>query len=153
MFLNSDVGEDSWDCKETQSVNPKGYQSWIFIGRADAEAETSILWPLDVKNWLIDEKRSWCWERLKEGGEVDDRRWGGWMASLMRWTWVWVSSESYRWIEKPSVLQSMGSQRIRHYWVTELTNTACGILVPWPGIPHPLHWKCRVLTSGRPGKS
>jgi len=50
-----DVGEDSWDClrKEIQPVHPKGNQSWIFIGRTYAEAETSIFWPPDVKNWLI----------------------------------------------------------------------------------------------------
>ena len=41
------------DCKETQPVNPKGNQPWIFIGRTDAEAETPILWPRDAKNWLI----------------------------------------------------------------------------------------------------
>ena len=45
--------ESLLDCKEIQPVNPKGDQSWIFIGRTDAEAETPILWPLDVKNWLI----------------------------------------------------------------------------------------------------
>ena len=42
------------DCKETQPVYSKGYQSWIFIGRTDAEAETALLWPPDVKNWLIE---------------------------------------------------------------------------------------------------
>ena len=40
------------DCKEIQPVHPKGDQSWVFIGRTDVEAETPILWPLDVKNWL-----------------------------------------------------------------------------------------------------
>jgi len=65
-------------------------------------------------------KRPWCWKRLKAGGEGDDRGWDGWMASLTRWTWVWVSSWSWWWTGKPGVLQSMGSQRIRHDWVTEL---------------------------------
>ena len=45
--------ESPFDCKEIQPINPKGNQSWIFIGRTDAEAETAILWPPDVKNWLI----------------------------------------------------------------------------------------------------
>ena len=45
--------ESPLDCKEIQPVHPKGNQSWIFIGRTDAEAETPILWPSDVKNWLI----------------------------------------------------------------------------------------------------
>ena len=45
--------ESPLDCKEIQPVHPKGNQSWIFIGRTLAEAETPILWPLDAKNWLI----------------------------------------------------------------------------------------------------
>ena len=65
-------------------------------------------------------KRSWCWERLKAGGEGDDRRWDGWMASLTQWTWVWASSRSWWWIGRPGVLQSMGSQRVGHDWATEL---------------------------------
>ena len=56
------------DCQEIKPVNPKGNQSWIFIGRTDTEAEVPILWPLDAKNWLIG-KKPWCWERLKAGGE------------------------------------------------------------------------------------
>ena len=65
-------------------------QSWMLIGRTDVEAETQILWPSDVKSWLL--KRPWCWERLKRGGEGDDRGWDGWMASPTQWTWVWVNS-------------------------------------------------------------
>ena len=65
-------------------------------------------------------KRPWCWERLKAGGETDNRRWDGWMASLTWWTWVWASSRSWWWTGKPGVLQCMGSQRIGHDWVTEL---------------------------------
>ena len=45
--------ESPLDCKEIQPVHPKGDQSWVFIGRTDAEAETPILWPPDVKSWLI----------------------------------------------------------------------------------------------------
>ena len=54
--LNCGIGEDSWeflDCKETQPVHPKGDQSWVFTGGTDVEAETPILWPPDVKSWLI----------------------------------------------------------------------------------------------------
>ena len=60
------------DCKEIKLDSPKGNQPWVFIGRTDAEAETPILWPPDVKNWLI-RKRPWCWERLKAGGEGVNR--------------------------------------------------------------------------------
>ena len=75
--------------KKIQPVHPKGNQSWIFIGRTDAEAETPILWPPDAK------KRPWCWERLTAGGERDNRGWDGWMASPTQWTWVWAHSGSF----------------------------------------------------------
>ena len=70
-------------------------------------------------------KRPWCWERLKVVGEGNDRRWDGWMASLTRWTWISVSSKSWWWTGKPGVLQSMGSQRVRHDWVSELNWINC----------------------------
>ena len=109
--------ESPLDCKEVKSVNPKGNQSWIFIGRTDAEAETPILWPPDAKNsyW----KRSWCWEKLK-AGEGDDWGWDGWMTSPTWWTWVWASSGSWLWTEKPGILQSTGLRRVGYDWETEL---------------------------------
>ena len=59
--------ESPLDCKEIQPVRPKGDQSWVFIGRTDAEAETPILWPPDVKNWLIgkdlDAEQDWGQEK------------------------------------------------------------------------------------------
>ena len=61
----------------------------------------------------------WCWERLKAGGEGDDRGWDGWMASLTQWTWVWESSRSWWWTGKPGVLQSVESQRVGHNWAAE----------------------------------
>ena len=57
---------------------------------------------------------------LKVGGEGDDRGWDGWMASLTRWTWAWVSSGSWWWIGKPDMLQFIGLQRVGHDWATEL---------------------------------
>ena len=73
-------------------------------------------WCKELTHW----KRPWCWERLRAGGEGDDRGWGGWMASPTQWTRVWASSRSWYWTGKPGVLQSMGSQRVGHDWVTEL---------------------------------
>ena len=69
-----------------------------------------------------------CWSLEKTdagrdwgaGGEGDDRGWDGWMASLTRWTWVWVNSRSWWWTGRPGVLQFMGSQRVGHDWATEL---------------------------------
>ena len=123
MLLKCGVGEDSWsplDCMEIQPLHPKGNQSWIFIGRTDAEAETAILWPPDAKNWLIgkdpDAEKGWRWE---EKGTTD-RGWDGWMASPTPWTWVLVSSGSWWWTGRPGMLHSMGSQRVGHDWATEL---------------------------------
>ena len=107
------------DFKEIQPVQPKGNQSWMFIGKTKFEAETPILWPPDAKNSLFG-KRPWCWQRLKAGGEGEDRAWNGWMASLTQWAWVWVNSRSWWWTGRPGVLQSMGSQTVGHNWVTEL---------------------------------
>ena len=94
--------ESPLDCMEIQIVHPKGNQSWIFIGRTDTEAETPILWLPDAKNWLIwkdpDAGKDWRWR-----GEGDDRGWDGWVASPTQWTWVWVSSGSCWWTEKPGM--------------------------------------------------
>ena len=107
--------ESPLDCKEIQPVHPKGNQPWIFIGWTDAEAEAPILWPPDVKSWLI-RKRSWCWERLKTGGEGDNRERDGWIASPTQWTWVWASSGRWWRTGRPDVLPSMGLQRVGHDW-------------------------------------
>ena len=77
---------------------------------------TLTTWYKELTHW----KRPWCWERLKAGGEGDDRGWDGWIVSQTWWTWVWESSRSWWWTGKPGVLQSMGSQRVRHNWATEL---------------------------------
>ena len=58
--------------------------------------------------------------RIGAGGEGNNRGWDGWMASPTRWTWVWVNSGSWWWTGRPGMLQSMGSQRVRHNWATEL---------------------------------
>ena len=85
ILLNCGVGEDSWeslDCKEIQPVHPKGDQSWVFIGRTDAAAETLILWPPHVKGWLIekdpDAGRDWVQE---EKGMTEDEM-AGWHYQL-----------------------------------------------------------------------
>ena len=114
--------ESPLDCKEIQPVYPKGDQSWVFIGRTDAEAEIPILWATSYEE-LTHWKRPWFWERLRAGGEGDDRGWDGWMASPTRWTWVWVNSGSWWWTGSPGVLWFMGSQRVGHDWATEVNWT------------------------------
>ena len=79
--------ESPLDTKEIQPVHPKGDQSWVFIGRTDAEAQAQTLatWFKELTHW----KRPCCWERLKVWGEGDDRGWECWMASPTQWTWLW----------------------------------------------------------------
>ena len=85
MLLNCGVGKDSessLDCKEIQPAHPKGNQSWIFIGRTDAEAEAPIIWPPDAKNWLIgkdpDAGKDWRQEKGMTEDEIVE-----WLTDLM----------------------------------------------------------------------
>ena len=110
--------ESPLDCKEIQPIHPKGDQSWEFIGRTDAEAETPILWPPHAKSWLIgkdsDAGRDWG----QEEKETTEDEMTGWHHQLDGW--VWVNSGSWWWTGRPGVLWFMGSQRVVHNWVTEL---------------------------------
>ena len=113
--------ESPLDFKEIQSVHPKENQSLIFIGRTwknwywSWSSSTLATWWEELTHL----KRPWCWERLKVGGEGDNRAWDGCMASPTWWRWVWESSGSWRWTGKPGVLQSTGSQRFGLDWVSE----------------------------------
>ena len=74
--------------------------------------------------WRVDSfEKTLLLEGLGAGGEGDDRGWDGWMASLTRWTWVWIDSGSWRWTGRPGMLWFTGLQRVRHDWVTELNWT------------------------------
>ena len=111
--------ESPLDSKKIQPVHPEGNQSWMFIGRTGVEAEAPKFWPLVVKNWLIgkdsDARKDW---RQEDKGTT--RGWDDWTASPTQWTWAWVNSGSWWWTGRPGMLQSMGPQRVRHDWVTEL---------------------------------
>ena len=112
--------ESPLDCTEIQPVNPKGsvlgihWKDWCLSWNSSTLATSCK----ELTHW----KRPWCWERLKAGGEGDDRGWDGWMASLTWWTWVWVNSGRWWWTQSPGMLQFMGSQRVRHNRVTKLTD-------------------------------
>ena len=108
--------QSSLDCKEIKA-NPKGNQFWIFTGRTEAEAEAPILWPPDAKNWLIwkdpDAGKDW---RQEENGTTEDQ--------MVGWH-HWLDGHEFK--QGPGdgdgqgSMQSMGSQRVRHNWATELT--------------------------------
>ena len=120
--LDCGVGENSWGSlglqgdlaskskkKRVLNIHWKDW-GWSW------NSSTLATWCEELTHW----ERPWCWERLKAGGEVDNRGWDGWKASPTRWSWIWVSSGSWWWTGKPGVLQSMRSQRVRQYWATEL---------------------------------
>ena len=110
--------ESPLDCKEIQPVNPKG------------RSVLSIHWKDQCWSWNYNTLATWC-EKLtywktpdagKDWGREEKgmTEWDDWMASPTQWTWVWVNAGSWWWTGNPGVLQSMGSQRVRHNWVTEL---------------------------------
>ena len=109
--------ESPMDCKEIKLINPTGNQPWIFIGRTDAEVEAPILWPPDGKSWLIGKGP----EAGKDWGHKEK-------GATMRWLDGITDSmdmglgglRSWWWTGRPGMLQSMGSQRVGHDWVSEL---------------------------------
>ena len=133
MLLNCGIEEDSWESLGLQGdpTSPfwrrsalgflwkDRYQSW--------NSSTLATWCEELTHW----KRSWCWEGLGAEREGDDRGWDGWMASLTRWTWVWVNSGRWWWTGRPGVLRFMGSQRVWHDWATELNWTDLRLSDQW----------------------
>ena len=137
--------ESPLDCKKIKLVNPKGNQSWIFIGTTDAEAETPILWLPDANNWLIwkyhDTGKDWRWE---EKGTTEDEM-VGWQH--------WLDGHEFE--QAPGIgdgqgglvccMQSMGSQRVRHNWATEQNWFLClPVLMTywvWQKLTHDIHFQ------------
>ena len=122
MLLNCGVGEDSWESLGQQGdpTSPSWRRSVLGVHWKDGcwswnSSTLATSWE-ELTHW----KRPWCWEGLGAGGERDDRGWDGWMASLTRWTWVWVNFGSWWWTGRPGMLRFMGLQRVRHDWATEL---------------------------------
>ena len=121
MLSDCGVGEDSWeslDCKEIQPVRPKGDQSWIFIGRTDAEAQTAILWPPDAKNWLIGKDPDTGKDcRQKEKGMTEDEM-VGWHHQLHGHEFE--QSPGDRDGQRSLACLSPWVHRVGHDWETEL---------------------------------
>ena len=121
MPSNCGTGEDSWkslDSKEIKPVSLKGDQPWIFTGRTEAKAEASVFWSFDANRWLTgrvpDAGKDWG-QKGKRASEDEMARWHHWL----QWTWTWANSGRWRRTGRPGMLQGMGSQRVRHDWVTE----------------------------------
>ena len=98
-------------------VTPKGNQPWLFIGKTDAKAEAPNPWPPYTKSQRT--IKDWCWGGLRARREGDDRGRDSWMAWLTQWTWVSTNSGRSWKTGHTSVLQFMGSQRVRHDLATE----------------------------------
>ena len=124
MLLNCGVGEDSWESLRLQGNPTSPFWRRSALGFLWKEWCWSWSWSSSTSANSCEElthwKRLWCWEGLGAGGEGDDLGCDGWMASLTRWTWVWVNSGSWWWTGGPGMLRFMGSQKVRHDWATEL---------------------------------
>ena len=101
--------ESPLDCKEIQPVHLKISPGCSLVGLIWSwNSNTLATWCKEL-TYL---KRPWCWERLRAGGEGDDRGWDGWMASPTEWTWVWVNSGSWWWTGRPGMLRFTGLQSL-----------------------------------------
>ena len=110
--------ESPLDCKEIQPVHLKEISPGISLEGMMLKLKLQYFGHL---MWRVDSlEKTLMLGGIGAGGEGDDRGWDGWVASLTRWTWVWVNSGSWWWTGRPGVLRFTGSQRVRHYWGTEL---------------------------------
>ena len=106
-----------WTTRSNQSIIKEISPEYSLEGlMLKLKFHTLATWWDELTHW----KRPWCWERLKAGGEEDNRGWDGWMASLTWWIWVWEISKSWWWTGKPGLLQSIRSERVGYDWATEL---------------------------------
>ena len=132
MLLNCGVGEDSWESLGLQGdpTSPFWRRSALgFLWREWCWSRNSSTLATSCEE-LTHWKRLWYWEGLGAGGEGNDRGWDGCMASLTRWTWVWVNSGSWWWTVRAGMLRFMGSQRVRQDWATKLNwNSYIGALM------------------------
>ena len=136
------------DCKEIQPANPRGNHLWIFSGSTDPEAEAPILWPPDVNNWLIgrDPGAGKSWRQQDKGTTADVMV--GWHDQLDGYEFE-QAPEVGDGTRKPGMLPSVGSQRVRHDWVLNWTETDIKRLAKkeWGGILSAPFWcLCQKLS-------
>ena len=143
VFLVVMYGCESWTIKKAEGWRINAFELWCWrrllrVPWTARRSNPSILKEINWKAWcwswnsntlatwckeLTHLKRLWCCERLRSGGEEDNRGWDGWMTSPTQWTWVWVDSGSWLWTGIPGVLWFVGLQRVRLDWATELNWT------------------------------
>ena len=131
MLLNCDIGEDSWvpwtarrsNQSSLKEINPECSLEGLML-KLKLQYFGHLMWRIDSleKTLMLGKtegRRKRWWQRMR------------WLNGITNWIWVWVSSGSWWWTGKPRVLQSMGSQRIRHDWPTELnwTDTLFSIII------------------------
>ena len=133
LMASSSLSPKVWEPERLEGLTP---QKSLCVSLSEPESggkncltlkAESREFPLNLStaipfDWILFHymERLWCWERLKAGGEGDDRGWDGWMASPTQWRWVWVNSGSWWWTGRPGVLWSMGLRRVGHNWATQL---------------------------------
>ena len=132
IFLSCGVGRPlrvPWTARRSnesilKEIDPlRIWKDWCWSWSSNTLAR----WCEELTHWKI----LWCWQRLKAGGEGDDRGWDDCMASPTRWTRIWASSGSWWWTGKPGVQQFIGSRRVRHDLVTELNWLKPVLRIQW----------------------
>ena len=120
MLLNYGIGEDSWESFGLQgdptwrrSVLSVHWKDWCWSWNSN----TLATWCKELNHL----KRPWCWERLRAGGEGDDRGWNGWMASPTQWTWVWVNSGCWWWTGRPGTSAAIHGVTKSWTWLSNWT--------------------------------
>ena len=129
----------SWIARRSNQSIPKEISPEYSLKDWRWSSNTLAIWWEELTHW----KRSWSWERLKAGGEGDDRGWDGWMAPLTQWTWVWASFWSWWWTGKPGVLHAVHG--VEKSW-TRLSDWTDWLTI-WADIRINLEWKA-VMCNG-----
>ena len=145
MFLNCGLGKDSWESLGARRSNQsllKEISPGCSLERVMLRLKLQYFGHLiQLTHW----KTPWCWERLKAGGDGDDRGWDGSMASLTQGTWIWVISGNGWWTGRPGVLKFMGLQRVGQDWGTELNWTELNSVANSLKLSTDIRDKCGLL--------
>ena len=136
MLLNSGVGENSWESLGLSRRSNRWSNQSILREISPEYSLEGLILKLKLQYFGHLMQRTDSLEKTLMLGKIEGGRrrgdlgWDGWMASPTQWTWAWVNSRSWWWTGKPGVLQSMGSQRVRHNWVAELNWTENNLGLP-----------------------